>query len=423
MEKKKTAYSLEKDLLAAISGIQGENERTRMVTGCDFSVFSPNLLHLDENMASRILACFLDPGGRHGQGPLFLRRVFQLLRIPELAKIDASTVSVTVSVERVTHGARRSRRLDIMLEGDTFVLGIENKLGAGEGKDQLTDYLDWLANNHAKKHYYLIYLTPHGRDASEWGLSHTARVTYSGHFFLLSWEKLLDALCDCATKIPPRIAYFIEDFCKSIWKQKIGVNTMEIDKGIVDYLANQTTFEELKAASAIFESYISAANQIILEWVTRLKNKLEPEISGQITVANKFEYKEGEIDYLIIAWPEWKFSIQIMNLTYNHGGIRARTVLWGEMIWKWEYTNSDQALADPWIQNVMRGFGKERCIVNMLNVNGLGSPTDPDFLAKIRDKEGIFLFDELLKSSKKVESLRAAWEKRDGAANGVNPPA
>ena len=409
MEKKQAAYTLEKELLAAISGIQRENDRTRMVTGCDFSVFAQGLFHLDENAASRILAHLLNPVDEHGQGALFLRRVLQLLRVPELAKIDASTVSVAASVERVTYGAKRFRRLDIMLEGHTFVLGIENKLGAGEQQEQLADYLDWLEST--GKPYYLVYLTPQGQDASEYSLPQEARAHHAGHFFLLSWEKLLDALCDCATKIPPKIAYFVEDFCKSIREKKLGVSTMEIDKNVVDYLANQTTSEELRAAVAIFKSYESSANQIILEWVTRLKNKLESEISGEITIPHRFEYEDGEIDYLKIAWPEWKFSILVMNLTYNLGGIPARTMFWGEQIWRWKFNNNEESLGDPWIQYVMKGFGKRKPIRNMLNVNAIACPMDPDFLVKIRDKEPLFLCDELLTSSRKVESLRAAWRK------------
>lgn len=403
-----------KRILGAVAELQKENARIRMVTGCDFSVFSPDCLHLDETTASRILAHLLDPAGRHGQRALFLRSTFQLLQIPELAKINISTVSV--SLERVTHGGARPRRLDILLEGDTFVLGIENKLGAGEGKDQLTDYLDWLEHYNVKKHYYLVYLTPHGHDASAWGLSIEARAKHDGHFFLLSWEKVLDALLDCATKIPPRITYFVEDFCKAIKTQKIGASPMEIDKGIVSYLANQTTTDELRAASAIFASYKETANQIILHWVTRIKNELEPLISGQITLVNRFEYEEYEIDYLKITWPLWKISLQIMNLKYNHGGVPAGTVVWGEILWQWEFKNKKDALADPWIQYVMKNFGKKKLIGNMLNVNALGSPTDPDFLTLIRDKEPPYLFDELLKTSRRVEHLRTEWEKTKSQA-------
>lgn len=422
MEQKQAAYASEKKVLAAISAIQRENDRARMVTGCDFSVFGPDLLHLDENAASRILAHLLNPAAGHGQAALFLRRVLQLLRIPELAKIDASTVSVAASVERVTYGAKRFRRLDIMLEGDTFVVGIENKLGAGEQQKQLADYLDWLES--IGKHYYLVYLTPQGQDASEYSLPQKARAHHAGHFFLLSWEKLLDALWECATKIPPRIAYFVEDFYKSIREQKLGVSTMEIDKNIVDFLANQTTSEELRAAAAIFESYTKSANQIILDWVMRLKNELAPKISGKITIPDKFEYNQYEIHYLIIGWAQWKMGIQIMNFTYKHGNVPARTVLWGEVIWREEYKkNGEDALADSWVQKLMKGFGKQELIGNMINVNALGRPTDPEFLVKIRDKEPPYLFDKLLNTALKVEHLRAEWEKTKASTPvaGVNP--
>lgn len=74
-------------LLEGVGDIRKENQRIRMVTGADFSLFAPELVRLKETLASRILAFLLDPNGKHGQRDFFLRRTLQLLPIPALAKI------------------------------------------------------------------------------------------------------------------------------------------------------------------------------------------------------------------------------------------------------------------------------------------------------------------------------------------------
>ena len=106
-----------KSFLAPIAALQRENERVRMVTGSDFSMFGTGLVHLRETMASRILAFLLDPGAQHGQGAFFLRSVVRLLPIPELGKIQAGSLR-HIKCEQVTWGADRQRRVDIVVAGN-----------------------------------------------------------------------------------------------------------------------------------------------------------------------------------------------------------------------------------------------------------------------------------------------------------------
>lgn len=90
-----------------------------------------------------------------------------------------------------------------MISGETFILGIENKLGAPDGDDQLTAYIDSLAGSSGAKEYYLVYLTLDGHEPDEKTLSKKARDDHAGHIFNLAWTALLTVLEECATRIPP----------------------------------------------------------------------------------------------------------------------------------------------------------------------------------------------------------------------------
>lgn len=74
-----------------------------------------------ETVASRLLEFFLDPAADHGLGHLFLDA---LLSDPDLQGLGV----VSVEREAMTHAGNR---LDLLIEGGSHVIGIENKVLAG----------------------------------------------------------------------------------------------------------------------------------------------------------------------------------------------------------------------------------------------------------------------------------------------------
>lgn len=112
-----------------------------------FSLFNPG-----ENTISRIVQDILDPLGSHGQGSLFL-----------------NSLLVALGQERVDHGApiqaRREvrtsegRRIDLVIETPTVLLGIENKPWAAQQPRQLADYLDALRQWCGAKTPVLVFLS------------------------------------------------------------------------------------------------------------------------------------------------------------------------------------------------------------------------------------------------------------------------
>jgi hypothetical protein len=85
-----------------------------------------------ENVCSNILAFFIDPNEEHAMGDLLIRSMLSLCD----ESMDQSVEGVTVAREYPTP---KGGRLDLVLAGEGFVLGIENKIFHSINND-LEDY-------------------------------------------------------------------------------------------------------------------------------------------------------------------------------------------------------------------------------------------------------------------------------------------
>ena len=123
-----------------------------------FNVF--DYLRTDELGLSRIVADLLNPQGRHGQGPLFLKLLLCRLKHPLATseRLDHASVEVERTI-------KDGRRLDICVRIDNHCLAIENKPYAGDQLGQVDDYRRWLKSQEFKSSL-LIYLSPQGEPPS-----------------------------------------------------------------------------------------------------------------------------------------------------------------------------------------------------------------------------------------------------------------
>jgi PD-(D/E)XK nuclease superfamily len=77
-----------------------------------------------ENVCSNILSFYLQPSNEHGFGTLFLEVLATLVN----AEIEIDGQSVDVRREELTG---IGKRIDLVIESDNYVFGIENKIFAG----------------------------------------------------------------------------------------------------------------------------------------------------------------------------------------------------------------------------------------------------------------------------------------------------
>lgn len=410
-------------LFKMVSDIAEEEKRQSMITGKLFSPFSLGLIPVNETLTSRILAIVFDPKGCHGQGVYFLRRFLGLFSIPEAIGLTDDAVH-EVKTEKVTYGAADQRRLDIYIECDNFYIGIENKIDAGDQPTQLTDYLNWLKARAGTKPYYLIYLTPDGREASEWSLTSEARELHAKHYFNLSWPDLLNMLMEASRNVPFNIANFINDFCNYMKKEKIMDTTQDnFDTGsqLINCLANQTTDKQWQAAFNIYQNYLQAEQKIITDWLTRLKDALKNSVQGEINVVKRDLKEYHEFDWFSVSYSDLKTSVEIFQPGYKLGAVSAYALSWGVAFWTWEFPANQEALTDPWCKDLMKEFDAQTLTGNMVTIEliakvinpGCYWPLDPPFIEKIRKGGVPYLYDEILSACLKIEKLAKNFKSND----------
>lgn len=112
-----------------------------------FMLFSPN-----ENTLSRIVQDLFDPLGRHGQGALFLNALLRKIGADPVSPIDTVQVRREVQTEA-------GRRIDLVIETPTALIGIENKPWAVQQANQLSDYLATLRHWSGAKQVELVFLS------------------------------------------------------------------------------------------------------------------------------------------------------------------------------------------------------------------------------------------------------------------------
>ena len=148
---------------------------------------------------SKIIACFLDPKGSHGQGDLFLKLFLQIINDEsnlhpsktteeEVEPIAFNRMELDTSKAKVDteYDINDNGRIDILIRDD---LGkgviIENKIYANDQHEQLIRYENFAKK--ALKEHVIYYLTLYGSDASEDSAKNVEyrRISYSKH--IVKW--------------------------------------------------------------------------------------------------------------------------------------------------------------------------------------------------------------------------------------------
>ena len=176
-----------------------------------FNVF--HLIEPDENKLSDILADLLNPAGKHGQGDLFLRRLFAQLGLnPARNLTDITTVRREAPTGSI---AKYRRRIDILVDAGALI-GIENKVDAGEQPDQAKDYLEYLRRSARQRNVdgALIYLSPARTRPSSVADADAGSVPPRVTLRCWSYQKeIRDWLRDCRGCCEaPKIRDFLSDF-------------------------------------------------------------------------------------------------------------------------------------------------------------------------------------------------------------------
>ncbi len=142
-------------------------------SGGTINVWSEAQLKRDEVRNCSVLKWLLDCKGSHGQGGIFFEALLSFLSVP-LDPVDLATGYATRAElvydtydydnennEDTNSSKQKRNRVDIVLQNEHFLMFIEVKIDAPEGKNQLKRYSDILEKQCSNsKKGFLAFLTP-----------------------------------------------------------------------------------------------------------------------------------------------------------------------------------------------------------------------------------------------------------------------
>jgi hypothetical protein len=268
----------------------------------DFRTLS--LLSPDENGLSDIIAELLDPRASHGQGEAFL--ILFLSRCGSVGKLPRG--SVTVHREsRTDHIQNRLRRIDLLINGGTWGIGIENKPWAGEQKDQLRDYAEHLQRRF--ENFLLIRLTGRDVDATSMDPVRREQLSVQGKFAswryateLVAWVNECRQCCQA-----PRVTAFLDEFSRYITAEFVGATNARAgmeQKHLLPALESILKNDpgQLQSAAAIAEVFPKLRQR----FVRQILEEVQTEVLSQLGSGWKSHLDER--NFVETDWAQFAFT-------------------------------------------------------------------------------------------------------------------
>jgi hypothetical protein len=251
---KKSVENLLPDVYRRVYTLRAAKKLVEDQLAPDFRIF--DYMRDDENGLSRCLADFLDPKGRHGQGSLFLNAFLDRAECADWAKTsECRSVKTEKAIDK-------ERRIDIFIEFENGVIGIENKPWAGDQPLQLSDYVDWLMAFSVKKEWLLIFLG--NREPSESSIAAHKResLTKDKHFVRMDFDDLSNWMQECAGKTKAlTVRIFVEELAKYVRtrvNQEIDMTEeREVKQSVL------ASSENLEAAFLVAKSFGSVKRDLV----------------------------------------------------------------------------------------------------------------------------------------------------------------
>lgn len=279
------------NLLNQVKIINQKNNEILDATGARFNIFKVCGVNHYENTHSAIIKEFLNPKGSHGLKHLFLQAFIEIL--------DKDFTLESFNVEKANVKTERSTsegRIDIFIEDDNNVIIIENKIYAGDQKEQLKRY-DNFAKNYTKN-YQIFYLTLFGNEASEQsgeGVDYTP-ISYAKT--IIEWLEKCLHISSRYPMVRETIAQYINHL-KTLTHQDMDIkNQQEVAK----ILAN-----DLETAQAIYQNY-----QTTFDFIA--KKYFNPKME-------KFAKEKGL---------EYRYNKEVFD---NHINFQLKSPKWEEKYW------------------------------------------------------------------------------------------
>ena len=261
-----------------------------------------NYLDTKEIGISHIIGDLLDPNGCHGQGSFFLKMLLEKLDIiPREFGLNLEDARV-FRERRIENGRFIDIYIDIpSIDRASYCLAFENKPKAGDKKDQVRDYLNYLSNEYQNNRFWLIYLSPRGEPPSAYSLP---RVEINNR----QWEDCLivmayaaplndddefenyyapcsfvDWIAVCHEKCQvDKLRWFLKDI-ESYCKEELGGQPMSnyLETEIVkNFLLEDADVDRLEIAMQVSDSWPQVRDHVCGEFLNHLCTRINQEMKN-----------------------------------------------------------------------------------------------------------------------------------------------
>jgi hypothetical protein len=270
-------------LLERVSSVVISSKKVSELKGENFNIF--NLLGISTNevkLHSTFIGYLLDPKGSHGLKIKPLIHFIDLLEnnftdiIPKSFNINLAQVSIEKSIGFVSEDSQEGGRIDILISDGEHSITIENKIYAGDQKNQIIRY-----NNYRKGNNTVLYLTLTRKEPDK---KSYGNLEVDKDFYLLSYqEDILKWLAVCRQEAIdlPILRETIHQY-EILIKQFTGKLTSdEMNREIIDLIKNN-----LEAASQIFSNYDKARHELLDSFRNEVLECLKQEIDRDEELRN-----------------------------------------------------------------------------------------------------------------------------------------
>ncbi|MBL4909312.1 MAG: PD-(D/E)XK nuclease family protein [Alteromonadaceae bacterium] len=245
-----------------------------------------------ENVCSNILAFYLNPNNEHGLGNLLFSSLMSLAKGNESHQ-DNFQINREVSTNK-------GGRLDIVIETDNQIIGIENKIFHHLNND-LADYSDsinaWAKPNQMDKVKIILSIRKEKESCS------FVCVTYEEY-----WSKIKERLGDYASTLSQKWLLYLVDFMSSI--EKLNGKNMELDKNDKFFIENEDRVNELLNARNKFVSKVNNKVRELLEIIEKPDECEKQWIYAKSCLVHDFNLSTHSIAFdLCVSAKGWELKL------------------------------------------------------------------------------------------------------------------
>ena len=157
---------------------------------------------------SNFLAWLLDPGANHGLQEIFLTRFLRDIFLDKRSK-NNSLVQIPSLLKQNILVRREWNSIDVLIEFETTVIALENKIYSGEHGNQLSRYQKIIEEHFPEKNKIFIYLTPFGIQSSQ-------QETYIEYGYLQVATHLEDIINLYSGSLNNSVLIYIKDYVNNL---------------------------------------------------------------------------------------------------------------------------------------------------------------------------------------------------------------